>query len=321
MDKLYTIFFEAVKNGDYNRVKKCIKAGVDVYEKDKDGHTALFDASHDHTEVIKALLEAGAYINANGRWDDRTPLMLASNEGDIEIVGLLLERGAKVNAVDDFFGQTALHYASCATVVELLLAYGAKIEAKDEHDRTALHKASEESHTEVVKLLLKAGADIEAKDDDGETTLMKASAWGHIRVVKLLLDAGANINAKNKDGETALDKACDYSQTDYGRTDVMELLEEHAGLLRKKLEEKNYAMEDNFLNGLIGRTAEFCASASFVGARPGCTYKLGPHGLGYYLDGASTRTRCAAARAPAAAHPRACQCLLCQWGVFSQKAR
>ena len=35
-----------------------------------------------------------------------------------------------------------------------------------------------------------------------------------------------------------------------------------------------------------GRAAEFCASASFVGARPGCTYKLGPHGLGYYRDGA-----------------------------------
>ena len=35
-----------------------------------------------------------------------------------------------------------------------------------------------------------------------------------------------------------------------------------------------------------GRAAEFSASASFVGARPGCAYKLGPHGLGYYRDGA-----------------------------------
>ena len=51
--------------------------------------------------------------------------------------------------------------------VKSAIQSGTIIEAKDEHNKSALHKASEEGQTEIIKLLLDAGADIDAKDNDG----------------------------------------------------------------------------------------------------------------------------------------------------------
>jgi len=89
-------------------------------------------------------------------------------------------------------------------VVELLLAAGADVDAKNNYGWTALHYAAAYGHADVVELLLEAGADIKAKNNSGGTALHYAAAYGHADVVELLVSAGANVNAQDKDGWTAL---------------------------------------------------------------------------------------------------------------------
>jgi len=73
-----------------------------------------------------------------------------------------------------------------AAVVELLLAAGADVDAKDEAGWTALHDAATRGYDDVVELLLVAGADVEAKSNTGWTALHYAAQEGHAAVVELI---------------------------------------------------------------------------------------------------------------------------------------
>jgi len=90
--------------------------------------TALMAAaSRDHTGTIKALLNAGADIDAKGAKDGKTALI-----GNPDAVEVLLQRGSDVNARDND-GRTALSLAKWSRakrarkdrIKEILLAAGA----------------------------------------------------------------------------------------------------------------------------------------------------------------------------------------------------
>jgi len=130
----------------------------------------------------------------------------AARDGHAAVVELLLAAGADVKAKNEY-GETALHQAAWyghAAIVELLLAAGADVDAQDEAGWTALHEAAQEAHAAVVELLLAAGADVNAQSNAGWTALHQAAENGHAAVVELLLAAGADIKAKNNSGGTAL---------------------------------------------------------------------------------------------------------------------
>jgi len=74
-------------------------------------------------------------------------------------------------------------------------------------EMTSLHYAAGEGHTKVVELLIANGADVNAKDEVGWTPLHLAAYWGGKDIVELLIATGADVNAKDKHGETPLDFA------------------------------------------------------------------------------------------------------------------
>ncbi|KAL0400579.1 UNVERIFIED_CONTAM: Acyl-CoA-binding domain-containing protein 1 [Sesamum latifolium] len=88
------------REGDEEKLLKCIESGVPLELKDSEG---------------------------------RTPLHWAVDRGHMNITALLLNKNADVNAKDDE-GQTALHYAAVCertAIAELLVKHGADIEVKD----------------------------------------------------------------------------------------------------------------------------------------------------------------------------------------------
>ena len=74
-----------------------------------------------HTDVVKALLDANAQVDAQGP-DGRTALMVAAENGHTGVVKALLDANAPVDAQDEL-GRRALDYAAWnghTDVVELL---------------------------------------------------------------------------------------------------------------------------------------------------------------------------------------------------------
>ena len=85
------------------------------------------------------------------------------------------------------------------------ISQGADIEARGDHEATALMLAAERGHTAVMRSLLEAGADANAARPDGVTPLMHAAAGGHAAAVQLLLEASARVNTHGRsDGISAL---------------------------------------------------------------------------------------------------------------------
>ena len=85
-------------------------------------------------------------------------LQEAAHIGNINQVKVLLESGTNVDSVDNSFRMTALQRAAISgrrEIVELLIAKGAKVNAKNEEGKTPLDIAVDRGYTEIAELLRK----------------------------------------------------------------------------------------------------------------------------------------------------------------------
>ena len=143
----------------------------------------------------------------------RRPLHVAVEEGFGDIVQFLIDAGAEVNGLRDR-KDTPLFWAPNVQIAQLLLAAGAKLDARDFCGRQPIHWAAQFGRTEVIRLFLERGCDSNVLDDDGCTPLHWATgsigtSFIHIsqitntsflECVNLLLRNGSNVNARNAAG-------------------------------------------------------------------------------------------------------------------------
>jgi ankyrin repeat protein len=147
------------RNNDIEGVKKMIAEETDINIQDKDGRTALMEASeYDRIEIIKFLIEEKANLNIQDKKYGWTALIFATFWGRFEIVKLLIEAKADVN-IQDKDGWTALMYASFKGLFEIakiLVEAKADQNLQDENGKTALDYAKEQGNKEIVELLTPA---------------------------------------------------------------------------------------------------------------------------------------------------------------------
>jgi ankyrin repeat protein len=219
--------------------------------------------------MARRLLDAGADAEAPDRTGE-SPLLLAARAGEPDIVEALLENGAEVDARDPHFGQTALMVAvreGRLEVAQRLIEAGADVNAKthvkdpprfippsespaglskgigiiragwpDERgkrfpaggSKTPLLYATRHGQLEIARLLVERGARLELADGNGITPLINAivnassvrrtGSSDHLKIAHVLLDAGANVDAMDWYGQTPLWAAVDVRNLELGQS-------------------------------------------------------------------------------------------------------
>ena len=161
-------------------------------------HTTAY---HGQVDIIRWLLDHGAYESAPTRSSCYTPLYNAAYTLQIEAVQVLLEHNADTNS-QSHNGWTPLYctltghgkYESEEKVVDIvrrLLKHGADPNICDNAHSSPLHEASSRGFLEVAHLLLSYGAKVDEKNDGGRTPFQLAASRGHDKMTKLLLEHGA----------------------------------------------------------------------------------------------------------------------------------
>jgi uncharacterized protein len=201
MPETAAVFIDAIKAGEYERVKAMVSAEPALIDaRGRTGESAILTAVyHRQKEIVNLLVARGATLT----------IFEACAAGEVERVERLM--GSERSTLNQFGadGWTPLHLAAYFghnKIAEMLLAQGADVTARSRNStgNTALHAALAGNHKLVAGLLLGHGADVNAADAAGWRPLHLAAANNNIDVMSALIAQGADVNAPNGEGQTAL---------------------------------------------------------------------------------------------------------------------
>lgn len=195
------LLLAAAHPGGAETVRLLLSKGADPKAKDTTNATPLAEAARaNNMESLRVLLALPGEINEGDRLGF-TPLAYAASHANAAMVKLLLQKGADPNISHDrkvkvrngpiaLTKLTPLMMApmSSPEVMQLLLAAGANVNARDGRGMTALMfaAASDTPDPAIVRLLLQAGADQEIESNLHERARDWASKFNQPEVMKLL---------------------------------------------------------------------------------------------------------------------------------------
>ncbi|RSL48079.1 hypothetical protein CEP54_013101 [Fusarium duplospermum] len=165
-------------------------------------------------DAIDVLLEFKADVDIEGPedYDQHTPLIMATINGDLESVQSLLEGGADVDHVAKRFGCTALQHAKTPVVIGALLQHRPDVDLADNEGRTALgyRTSIAEPDLAAIKKLVNARVNVNTVCKDGCCTPLWniASRSGNWPITEYLISKGADLNATSFQGGSVLHRAC-----------------------------------------------------------------------------------------------------------------
>jgi len=148
----------------------------------------MIHRSVDRNDVAGVREEVAGGVSVESTdYRDKTPLLLAAEQGHMEIVRYLVEEAeADVNA----------------TMPE------------SRGEVTALRYAISNEDYEMVRYLVQNGADVNMANDAGWTPIMTAARTGNREIIGYLLDEGADLSARTDDGTTPVRVASNNGWTD-----------------------------------------------------------------------------------------------------------
>ncbi|KAJ6028114.1 hypothetical protein N7540_003690 [Penicillium herquei] len=173
--------------------------------------TALHIAvKHSNLPLVQVLLESSKASCELSDSKGKIPLHIAVEQGDMPILRLILDANKQVVNCKDNSGNPPLVYAADGGDVGILSALvdaGADLDSTDAIERTALWRASRDSHLKVVKFLVEKGANISVADKFGVTPLNAAASCGELKVVGFLLEKGESLLTPDHKGWNPLHSA------------------------------------------------------------------------------------------------------------------
>jgi ankyrin repeat protein len=196
----FTPLISAIRSGLVAVATYLVEHKADANLPDRSGWTPLMWATWgDSPALVEMLLAHHAKLDAKDN-DGLTSLGIAAQNGKAKAARALLDAGADVNAPVAKGGYTPLMLASISGSNELatsLIEHGAKVNAANPGGVTALMIAAAGNRSTIAGLLLKAGADVNARSEDGRTALSIAQANDSDAVIKILQEAAVRDTAKS----------------------------------------------------------------------------------------------------------------------------
>ncbi|MEM7380694.1 MAG: ankyrin repeat domain-containing protein [Bacteroidota bacterium] len=195
-----------------------VSKGVDINQADKDGNTALLNASwRNNLEAVQFLVANTKDINHTNKVG-KSALTHAIQRNSLEVVNFLIEKGADAQVKDkegNNLGYYLLKDVFRAGKPELLQDKLAALKAKgfnfsnvQENGNTLYHMAVAENNLDALKFVSSYGQDINARNKDGNTALHLAAMNAHNdAILKFLIENGADKSIKTDFEESAYDLA------------------------------------------------------------------------------------------------------------------
>lgn len=193
----------AARDRDLEMIALLLDLGADVNGADSSGNTALHNAVlRNHVPTVELLARRGADLGAPG-YEAVTPLALAISEDMRWAAKALIEAGAPVDAPFGPDGLTPLMLLatqdenhtrldrvsggpSLVELAQMLRDRGADPNARTTYDVTALMIAAGGDQNDMLAFLLKAGADPKLTNSEGRTALDVAEVSGSVRAAQAL---------------------------------------------------------------------------------------------------------------------------------------
>ncbi len=196
---------DAARKGDVKKVQALLQSDPKlVNDKDNLGDTPLHVAAlHGQLNVVQALIDAGADVNAKNNYapftpGDLGPYLDPNNHPD----PVALLRVHALDQRDTQNGYTPLDLASFSArykpVVELLVTKGANVNSQASSGATPLFWAVMRDQKDEAKFLIDHGANVNAADAYGDTVLDIVLHLQYTSMIQMLLDKDVDLNAQDQ---------------------------------------------------------------------------------------------------------------------------
>ncbi|KAF7905376.1 uncharacterized protein EAF01_005897 [Botrytis porri] len=216
--KDFTPLLVAAELGHFSVVQLLINSKANLLAKDHQQENSLHKAAwKGHVEIVKQLVSAQPSLIEIPFEEhfNKTALHIAIDGRHEGVIRALIEAGADVNASDELSLTPLMKVVvdNLPDAIDLLISKGAYVDAKGFREHATLSMAATAGNIVAVKKLLAAGAEVDAgKNTYSGTALVRAVSSGHAKVgrddsVQVLIEAGANLHAKTFEGNTALASA------------------------------------------------------------------------------------------------------------------
>ena len=186
-------FFQAVKEGNTENIKRAWLSGMNVNVIDELGRTSLHVAVETgQVGVMELLLSAGVdidVVDAQGR----SPISIAQEKQQCVIAEML-----RAHQQTKLLGS---HVMSCEEEQNIALAF----------------RVTKRGDIEKLKQLVPEMVRPDMKDYDLRTLLHVASAEGHLQIAKYLVDCGANVNLLDRWGVSPLSEAVTFAHNELAK--------------------------------------------------------------------------------------------------------
>jgi ankyrin repeat protein len=210
-------FFAAIQACDVAEIQALLKQDATLVQaRNADGVTPLLATIFaGRPQIAELLIARGAEVD----------IFAAAALGNVERLQALLQADEQLIHAYSPDGWTPLHLAAHfgqRAAVQILLEQGASVAARSKNSmhNMPLHAAMPGDHLEVVNLLLASGGEVDARQEGGFTALHEAAFQGSAALIQVLLAHGADPGVRTESGEAAADLA-----REQGHYDVIALFE------------------------------------------------------------------------------------------------